>query len=141
MRLRMSRPTWSVPSGYAAVPCADHAGGVKRRSRVCLAGSWGAIQGAASAAAVTTSRMSAPASTAGFRASFRQARGRSRRCTWAGPSMNPGGASVPIAMGSADPDRRIEIEVEHVHEEVHGHDDHGQQEDARLHDGEVEEHT
>jgi hypothetical protein len=39
-----------------------------------LAGSCGAIQGAASAAPMTTARISAPMSAAGLRANFRQAR-------------------------------------------------------------------
>src|SRR5213594_3714529 len=32
IRLSTSRPTWSVPSGYAALPPVCHTGGVKRRS-------------------------------------------------------------------------------------------------------------
>ena len=73
-RLSTSRPTWSVPSGYAALPPACHTGGVKRRSSDCLAGSCGATQGAASAAPTTTSRISVPASAAGLKANRRHAR-------------------------------------------------------------------
>ena len=39
MRLRMSRPTWSVPSTWAALPASAQTGGVKRRIRLCRAGS------------------------------------------------------------------------------------------------------
>ena len=66
MRLRMSRPTWSVPSGYAALPPGAQTGGVKRRMRLCVAGSCRVIHGAASAAPTTTSRISMPSSAAGL---------------------------------------------------------------------------
>jgi hypothetical protein len=74
IRLRMSRPTWSVPSRYDGLPPGAHTGGVKRRIRLCLAGSWGVIHGAASAAPTTTARISSPSNAAGLRANLRHAR-------------------------------------------------------------------
>jgi hypothetical protein len=56
------------------LPPAVQIGGVKRRMRLCLAGSWGAIHGAPSAVPITTSRMSVPTIAAGLRASLRQPR-------------------------------------------------------------------
>ena len=38
MRLRMSRPTWSVPSTWAALPASAQTGGVKRRIKLWRAG-------------------------------------------------------------------------------------------------------
>src|SRR5215831_2478008 len=46
IRLSISRPTLSVPSGYVGLPPGAHIGGFKRAARLPLIGSWGAINSA-----------------------------------------------------------------------------------------------
>src|SRR5712691_3236396 len=116
-----------------------HTGGVKRRIRLWRAGSWGATQGANTAAPITAKRMRAPARAAGLRASLRHAREPSVPRTESPPTATLEVAYVPMdTAASAHPNLRVEVDVEEVDDEVHQHHDEGEDEDPLLHDGEVE---
>src|SRR6266571_190362 len=119
-------------------PCA-HTGGVKRRIRLWRAGSWGATQGANTAAPITAKRMRAPARAAGLRASLRHAREPSAPRTESPPTATLDVSYVPMdTEASAHPDLRVEVDVEEVDGEIHQHHDEGEDEDSSLDDGEVQ---
>src|SRR5215467_2543851 len=87
---------------------------------------------------MTMSRISAPAMAAGFLLSLRHVRERSSSGSSEATMTRPG-ARVPMdTAASAHPDLRVEVDVEHVNDEVDEHHDEGEKEDSRLHDGEVE---
>src|SRR5262249_5790671 len=116
-----------------------HTGGVKRRIRLWRAGSWGATQGANTAAPITASRMRTPASAAGLRASLRHARELSDPRTEAPPTATLDVAEGPLeTAASTHPDLRVEVDVEEVDGKIHQHHDEGEDEDASLDDGEVQ---
>src|SRR5712691_5680741 len=91
------------------------------------------------AAPITTRSTKAPTRAAGLRTSFRHTRERSPLRRAASGTATEGGASVPMdTAGSAHPDLRVQVDVEHVDREVHEDDDEGDDEDSRLDDGKVE---
>src|SRR6266581_6990891 len=95
-------------------------GGVKRRMRLCRAGSWGATQGAKTAAPITARRMRAPARAAGLRTSLRHAREPSPPRTESPPTATLDVAYVPMdTEASAHPDLRVEVDVQEVDGEIH----------------------
>src|SRR4030095_9291150 len=136
MRLRMSRPTWSVPSGYAAWPLSAHTGGVKRRIKLAER----------DPGAPRTGRISRPRRWWPAPAPPRSRPGCARTCARPASALRPPRpaprreAARP-ACGwprSAHPDLGVEVDVQHVHCEVDEHDDEGEQEHPGLHDREVE---
>ena len=107
MRDRMSRPDWSVPRTWAALPPASQTGGRRRRATSWSSGSWGAMTGAASATATFRTRMARPMAPARLRTSADANHARPRR------GRGPGGAaatctSSPVARSpSAKPARTM----------------------------------
>jgi hypothetical protein len=72
MRLSMSRPSWSVPSGCSQLPPSIHAGGAKRLRKLGSVGSWGAIHGANKPMIMTSSSTTPPTTASRFLLNRRQ---------------------------------------------------------------------
>src|SRR5262245_984167 len=123
-RLKMSRPSLSVPRRWAELPPSCQTGGLSRLASDPFSGSCGATYGA-STAGMTSSNMRIESATTGYRRASRKAsairgalyQGRDRAVT------------VAIEMPpSSVADSRVEVRVEDVDQEV-GHD-----EDGGVHD-------
>src|SRR2546422_344716 len=126
-RLRMSRPSLSVPRRWAELPPSCQTGGLSRLASDPFSGSCGATYGA-NTAGMTSRNMRIESATTGYRRASRKAsaifggayHGRDRAVTVA-IEMPPS----PVA------DSRVEVRVEDVDQEV-GHDEDGGEHD---HDG------
>src|SRR4030095_11788143 len=126
-RLRMSRPSLSVPRRWVALPPSCQTGGVSRLASDPFSGSWGATYGA-STAGTTSRNMRIESATTGYRRASRKAspiregtyQGRDRTVTVA--------IEVPP---SSVADSRVEVRVENVDQEVRHDEDRGEHD----HDG------
>src|SRR6185436_5743309 len=133
IRLRMSRPSLSVPSRCCALPPSCHTGGFRRLASEPRSGSYGATCGA-SAAGITSRKARMEIGTSGY---FRAC-----RSTWAtlGAAYHGSVRTVTVAMGGlrrrqllAIPDAGVEIRVEDVYQQVREDEDPREHDDHRLH--------
>src|SRR4030095_10369593 len=121
-RLRMSRPSLSVPRRWAELPPSCQTGRVSSRARAPVSGSWGRTTGA-STAGMTSRNMRIESATRGYRRASRKAspiregtyQGRDRTVTVA--------IEVPP---SSVADSRVEVRVENVDQEVRHDEDRGE---------------
>src|ERR1700730_18147143 len=128
IRLRTSRPSWSVPSGLSALPPVGHTGWVSS----CAYGSAGATSGAATARTSATARSARPA-TASFERSALTG-------SPPGTDHRHEGRSCDSSLGnkrSRVADAWVEGHVQDVHQEAEQHDDRRDEEDVGLHDRKV----
>src|SRR5262245_50152334 len=127
IRLRMSRPSLSVPSGYSMLPPCCQAGGFSRLASEPFNGSCGATCDA-STAGITRRNVSIASGTRGYRPAWRIA------CATLGRAYQGRLLAVTVAMSgppslpSLIPDAGIEIGVEDVHQQI-GHDEDGGEHD------------
>src|SRR5215470_7474613 len=121
-RLRMSRPSLSVPRRWAELPPSCQTGGLSRLASDPLSGSWGATYGA-KAAGTTSRKVRIESATTGYRRAPRKA------------SAIRGGAyqgsvrAVTVAIErppSSVADSRVEVRVEDVDQEVRHDEDRGE---------------
>src|ERR1700741_314786 len=112
-RLTTSRPSVSVPSGWRTLPPSIHIGGVNRESRSLRIGSVGASAGARAASNALATMTSTPTSATPWR------------------------PIRPMPRCSGDPSARIDQAVDDVHDQVHDHEDHREDDDRRLDDREI----
>src|SRR5262245_5533995 len=121
IRLQISRPKLSVPSGWFGLN-----GGWKASSSRCMMGSYGVNSGAMMATAMTAASSSKPASRVGLSPTFCRRMRTPRRRT----GTARGGARTCSLIGHA----RIEERVRQVHEEIHQDDQHRADDGDRLDD-------
>src|SRR5678815_493958 len=126
-RLRMSRPSLSVPRRWAELPPSCHTGGLRRLASDPFNGSWGATYGA-NAAGMTSRNMRIESATTGYRRASRKAfaiRGRA----YQGSDLT---VIVAIEMSpSSVANPRVEVRVQDVDQEVRHYEDRGEHD----HDG------
>src|SRR6185436_5907547 len=123
-RLKMSRPSLSVPRRWAVLPPSCQTGGVSRLESEPFSGSWGATHGA-STAGMMSRNMRIESATIGYRRAPRRVSA-IREGTYQGRDRT---VTVAIEMPpSPVADSRVEVRVEDVDQEVR-HD-----EDRREHD-------
>src|SRR4051794_33560989 len=128
-----SRPWSSVPSANNGSPSSAQAGGLKASPRLSVArskGLCGAIHGASSAPMMQTSATTAEATVTGERLndhqmSLSKARARAEAI------------SVPPGRAAADPQPRIDEEVEQVDHQVDADEDQRDEHEIGRHDGNV----
>src|SRR6516162_7028888 len=113
-RLRVSRPTWSVPSRLCA------SGGLFMRRKSAFNGSRGAKTGAPTAANTIKSPTSPPSADSVLR--------REKRASSSARSF---------MTTSAIPDARVEPRVAQIDQDVHGHENHSVEKDQILNDDDV----
>src|SRR5262244_862882 len=123
-RLRMSRPSLSVPRRWVALPPSCHTGGLSRFASDPFNGSWGATYGA-NTAGMTSRNMRIESATTGYRRTSRKA------SAIRGRAYHGSARAVTVAIErppSSVADSRVEVCVQDVDQEVR-HD-----EDRREHD-------
>src|SRR5215831_11204756 len=127
IRLSISRPTLSVPSGYVGLPPGAHIGGFKRAARLPLIGSWGATH-SAKRLGITSRNTRMASARPGNRLTWKMARKNRRGMMYQG-----GRCGIAIAIGLIPfsyrlyvpelliPDTRVNVRIENIHHQVsHG---------------------
>src|SRR6266480_2254958 len=154
IRARMSRPRWSVPRTWTRPAGPNDPGGRSRLVMSCSTGSHVVSHGAPSAPTTTSPTTTSPKSAVRRRARRRRKTTHSRRAgaRAAGSAIAPAGTLIcrgvreAVAhrgwpetgarrLRSSQADPRVEVRVEHVHDEVDEDERGGEQEDRRLHHG------
>src|SRR5262249_43475744 len=131
IRLKTSRPMWSVPRMYCEVPRASHAGGRYLKRRFPTSGLCGARKSANTA--VKTSKLRRPSAMTGAPRSLAATRPQKDRTTGRWASISVG--AITGLLSIANP--RINVGVENVHQEIDRHDRHPAQDGGRLHYREI----
>src|SRR5439155_1979103 len=129
-RLRMSRPSLSVPRRWLAVPPSCQTGGVSRLARAPLSGSCGATYGA-NAAGMTSRNMRIESATTGYRRASRKA------SAMRGGAYQGSDRAVTVAIErppSSVADSRVEVRVKDVDQEVRHDEDRGEHDHHGLDD-------
>src|SRR5262245_41024328 len=125
-RENWSRPSASTPNQWSADGPGQHPS--LRRLRSCSRGSYGAMSGAKIAVSTKAATRANPTIAPGLRTSRRQASLQRPL----GLSSSTSLASSCATDTSAHPDPRVDERVRDVDEEVHEHEDDGDEEDAAL---------
>src|SRR5215510_5746896 len=127
-RLRMSRPSLSVPRRWVALPPSCHTGGLSRFASDPFNGSWGATYGA-NTAGMTSRNMRIERATTGYRRTSRKATAIRVR------AYQGSDRAVTVAIErppSSVADSRVEIRVEDVDQQVRHDEDRGEHDHDRL---------
>src|SRR6266571_1957929 len=133
IRLRTSRPMWSVPRMNSELPRASHAGGRYLRRKFPTSGLCGARKSANTA--VKTNKLRRLSAMTGAPRSLAATRPQKDSATGGRASMSAG--AITGLLSIANP--RINVGVENVHQEVDHNNRHPAQDRGRLHDREIPE--
>src|SRR5262245_19679471 len=133
IRLRTSRPMWSVPRMNSELPRVSHAGGRYRRRKLPTSGLCGA--GTSANTAVHTSKIKIPNEMSGSPRSLAALR-RDREST-AGCAVNVSVGVMTGLLSIANP--RINVGVENVHDQVDTNNRQASHEYSGLHDWKIPE--